>query len=246
MVEVGAPAPSGVVVPLATSGEVVALGADDEALCWSLSGGADDGESAEGVWVVAAAGGWEWVGVPLVPVVERAVPSPPVAVPPPDSPVEDAPLAGIRAVPRVSLLDELGGATFREAARAAGGSPDACGRIPGIACPWSPPSSDSCGNGPAPIRPAASAASHAASIKPKVVVASRPAWSRRRPSSTKTGCPSVEASGSNIAAGIRCVARDRGGPFPPGDDSACRPQDRVNLSVHGPVGTPVAARERLA
>jgi hypothetical protein len=246
MVEVGAPAPSGVVVPLATSGEVVALGADDEALCWSLSGGADDGESAEGVWVVAAAGGWEWVGVPLVPVVERAVPSPPVAVPPPDSPVEDAPLAGIRAVPRVSLLDELGGATFREAARAAGGSPDACGRIPGSACPWSPPSSDSCGNGPAPIRPAASAASHAASIKPKVVVASRPAWSRRRPSSTKTGCPSVEASGSNIAAGIRCVARDRGGPFPPGDDSACRPQDRVNLSVHGPVGTPVAARERLA
>jgi hypothetical protein len=236
------PAPSGVVVPLAKSGEVVALGADEVALCWSLSGGADDGESAEGVWVVAAAGGWELVGVPLVPVVERAVPSPPVAVPPPDSPVEDAPVAGwIRAAPRVSLLDELGGPTFREAARAAGGSPDACGRIPRTACPWFPPSSDSCGNGPDPIRPAASAASHAASIRPKVVVASRPAWSRRRPSSTKTGCPSVEASGSTIAAGIRCVTSDRGGPFPPADDSACKPQDRVNLSVHGDtVGTPVA------
>jgi hypothetical protein len=169
----------------------------------------------------------------LVPAFDPAVPPPPV-VPGARPAVEGGLLPAWPRLASRRTLDCSPPARLADAG-ATSDSPILGERTVGIASPWSAAGSVSWGSGANPIRPAASAASHAASSTPTVVAANRTACFRPRPEATKIGRPSVEEVGSNIyrpnpsdGACIPCVLM-AGRSMCSSDAASRNPQHRANF-----------------
>jgi len=240
--------PSGEVDPLGTSGEVVAPESSDVVPgCPPGDAGAGDG-----VGLVAAPADpvGAGAGAVLVPAFDSAVPPPPV-------------VSGRGAAAEVGLLEarrSAWGRARREAdcrptgrlenARATSGSPMVGEPTTGTASLWSAPGSVSWGSGAKPIRPTASATSHAVKSRPSVVAANRTAWMRRRPAARKTGSSSVEGVGSSIywpnpisSAGARCFLF-AGPSISPGDAASRNRQHRANVPHMGKGSRPMGGSAR--